>query len=464
MLRTWVVTIISMMMFGSVGCRDLSNPTLPDGTRSPETYHSREGGLMLAEAALRQFRTLWRDMVINTGLLTDELSSIATTERSMLDVRSLPEPNAILGLQPYGYGYDALQKLRGQARLARAVLAEYAPDLSSAVRGRLYAFEGYAEIWLADLFCSGIPLSTIDFKGDFTYQPPSTTDEVYAHAITLFDSALVLSADSAAVRILAQVGKGRAFLALGEYAKAEASVADVQSNDAYRLRTAFRYNLADRNILAGYAEVSDQEGQNGLPFRTNGDPRTASPLKRVPFHSTPGYRDIFFPNKYAPSDSNWVAIASGIEAQLVRAEAALHRNEFSNWLTQLNRLRTTGAYTRIDTLYTDTTHTTIARIDTLWKAGDGGIPGLKLLEDPQTNQGRIALHFAERAAWLFVSAQRQGDLRRLVRVYGLAPTDLYPIGVYIGSSDGGAYGDAITVPIPSAERRNPMFRGCLSRD
>ncbi len=417
---------------------------------------------MLAESALRQFRTDWRELMINTGLLTDELTVSETGSNEPLDARALPELTNVAAKVDKEFGYSALQKLRGQTRVARAVLAEYAPDLSPAIRGRLYAIEAYAELWLADLYCSGIPLSTIDFKGDYTYQPPLTTEEVYAHAVTLFDSALSLSADSAAIQILAKVGKGRAFLALGQYADAEAAVSGVQPRDAYRLRVAFRPNAADVNLFAAVATVADREGGNGLPYRSSGDPRTASPLGRfIVFGRT---RDVFFPGKYVAQDSNWILMASGIEAQLVRAEAALHRNEFSTWLTLLNGLRTTGAYTRIDTVYTDTTKTTIVRVDTVWEAGEGGVPGLKWLDDPGSETGRITLHFAERAAWLFASAQRQGDLRRLVRVYGWSRNDMYPAGIYPGTSESGLYGDDITVPIPPAERRNPLFKGCLNRD
>ena len=48
-----------------------------------------------------------------------------------------------------------------------------------------------------------MPLSTLDFDGDFTYQPGSTTEEVYQRAIAHFDSALTLAGDSVAVANLA---------------------------------------------------------------------------------------------------------------------------------------------------------------------------------------------------------------------------------------------------------------------
>jgi len=47
---------------------------------------------------------------------------------------------------------------------------------------------------LADLYCSGVPLSTLDFEGDFTYRAGSSTPEVYQHAVVLFDNCEVLFA------------------------------------------------------------------------------------------------------------------------------------------------------------------------------------------------------------------------------------------------------------------------------
>lgn len=458
-MRLAVISLSLGIVAALSGCRDLSNPALPDGLESPDTYLSKQGGLMLAETALREFRDDWRFMAIVSGQLTDELSSYDFTA---VDQRLLPD-----GVDAQDYGlYSELHQLRGQARIARAVLAEYAPDLSPALRARLYAYEGYADIWLADLYCSGVPLSTIDFKGDYTNEPPSTTQEIYSTAATLFDSALALAADSAAVQTLARVGKGRALLAIGRYADAEAAVAGVQVSDAYLLRISFNatpgVNQA-ANYFAAYASVADQEGTNGLPFRSDGDPRTASPLITLPVFGTT--RAVYFPSKYAiPNDSNWVPVASGIEAQLIKAEAALQRNDATTWLTMLNTLRTTGSYTRIDTIYTDSTHTTIARTDTTWQAGTGGVAGLRPLSDPGAAQARTALMFSERAAWLFVAGQRQGDLRRLIREYGAQPEDVYPTGVYIGATTTSVYGSDINIPIPIEEQRNPLVHGCLNRD
>ncbi len=454
---TFLLWIGCVVLFGVTGCRGLSDPTLPAGTQSPDTYLSRAGGLMLNDAAERQFKDVWREVAIKSGLFTDELTNRATDGSvNHFDHRDLSDDD--------GHTlYTQLHKLRGQAGFARAVLVVYAPDLSPAIRGRLYAFEAYAEIWLADMYCSGVPLSSIDFQGDYTNRPPSTTDEIYAHAIALFDSALALAADSVSVQTLARIGKGRALLALARYAEAEEAVKNVQVDDSYQTVVRFRWFTGAWQWRWEWATVSDNEGLNGLAFRSSGDPRTAVQAVVEPTGSSSYRGTAFIPSKY-DGDSVLIVIAGGVDAQLIKAEHALQRNDWDAWLSILNGLRTTGEYTRIDTMYTDATKTMVLSIDTVWQAGTGGVAGLRPLTDPGTMEDRVALLFTERAAWLFVTGQRQGDLRRLVRKYKLFADDIYPTGAYLGVTTTGVYGNSIDIPIPPGERQNPLFKGCLNRD
>jgi hypothetical protein len=457
-----------LCLLSVIGCQDLSKPTLPAGTQSPDTYLSRTGGLMLAQTAYRLFQGRWISMMILSGLLTDELKSYKSAgSQDGFDVRSPSEDDDNINIDGGTTKlYSGLHRVRGQAQLARAVLAEYAPDISPAVLGRLFAFEAYSELWLADMYCSGIPLSTIDYKGDFTNHPPSTTDQVYEHAITLFDSAIALSSDSIGIQTWARVGKARALLALAKYDEAEAAVANVQSTDLYRMWIPFSIGSGGLyNVFPiRSAEVADQEGHNGFAFRSSGDPRTISVLTAVRSLGGNSTVNIFYPKKYPVSDSSAIALASGTDAALIRAEAALRRGQADVWLSTINTLRTTGEYARVDTVYTDVTQTTILRIDTVWSAGTGGIEGLRPLTDPGTPEARRKLHFDERAAWLFLTGNRQGDLRRLVRKDRVASDDIYPIGEYSGISETGFYGTNIDIPIPAGEKRNPLFKGCLSRD
>jgi hypothetical protein len=373
--------------------------------------------------------------------------------------------------------YAMLQQSRALSHQAIGALAKYDADSSAHLRGELYAQEAYAEVWLADLFCSGVPLTTSDFQGDFTYKPSSTSEQVYAHAVALFDTALTLAGDSIAVADLAKIGRARAHLAVGQYAAAALDVDGIPVGYQYRqfIQTC---GMVDRECglgtaqavvnLASIGSMADREGGVGLPYRSSDDPRTA-PLGII---GTVNNNDVWFPAKYTLGGFSAIVPASGIEAQLIAAEADLHGSG-ATWLTTLNALRTTGVYTGVDTLIevirsnpVDTAaRDTTFRYDTAWVAGTGGVGHLGPLRDPGTPDGRIDLVFRERAFWLYLSGVRQGDLRRLVRTYRRPKNTLYPGGTYPGV---GSYRDYIDAPIPTtgaySETPNPYYRGCLSRD
>src|SRR5690606_10679206 len=133
------------------------------------------------------------------------------------------------------------------------------------------------------------------------------------------------------------------------------------------------------------------------------------------------------PFKYATTDSP-IVLADGIEARLIEAEAALQADDPGTWLGILNTLR-----------------------------ADAGL-GLPALADPGTPDARVDLHFAERAYWLFLTAHRLGDLRRLVRQYGRSIEQTFPAGLYKDGPE--SYGTATHFPVPIEERANPNFTGC----
>lgn len=467
----YITPIISGLAYSLllIGCNDLvGSPPLPDGVQSPSTYNTPEGARKLTVATTVLMRRSLENYVIWSGLLTDEFSNARSGSQNPVDNRNLDE-NATTSVA--GTNYRDLHKLRGQARFARGVVAKYAPNFSPAVRGHLYAVEAYSEILLSDLYCSGIPLSTLDFEGSFTYRPSSSRTQVYENAISLLDSAMSLADDSANVKTLISVSKGRALTAIGKYEEASEAVRSVANGDIYDVRISFYANgPTGAHAFAAQADVSDGEGQNGLHYISSGDPRTASDTISL-IYSVTTRRVVPLPNKYHAPDSVQFTMADWIEARLIEAEAALHRDEPLIWLSTLNELRTTGMYTSIDTTFQiDTAETvidtTVTRVDTLWAAGTGRVAGLRPLNDPGTFDSRVDLLFAERAAWLFATGRRQGDLRRLVSQYGRNSETVYPVGTYmnVGSSPTGMYGRYIDVPIPSEEHRNPLFKGCLNRD
>jgi hypothetical protein len=458
----------------------VGNAPLPPDVPDPGQTHTPAGAVEAYRGALLLFRSAvggdGNSMVPISGLLTDELRSGelgqqgSITDGMKVDSRVMPEYGGsgddINTPAAVRVTYELLQKARGQSHESRGALIAYPPVGSADLRGHLDAIEGYSDVYLADLFCSGIPLSTLDFGKDFTYQPGSSTTQVYTKAVALFDSALTLAVDSERVLNFARVGKARALLALGNYAGAATAVSSVPDgfqyvmvydqavspgpNDFF-LNRSFAY--ADFNLDASGTQVTmvDREGANGLPFMSSGDPRTAF----VDDGTNQFGRPKIHPAKYSIGGDGPLVIASGVEARLIEVEAALKVGG-ATWLTTLNTLRTDGTFD------TQPNADDPTKIDTLWHAGTGGVAGLKPLEDPVDGDARVDLVFSERAFWLFLTGTRQGDLRRLVRQYGRQPNHVYPTGPYPGAFN--SYGNDVTAPITGEERiSNPLFTGCAGR-
>lgn len=429
---TGFVPLIAAAAFclGATGCKDiLGRSALPSGYDSPSTYDTPSGAALLAQGTRTDLQDALPNYVVASGLLSDEIVIANPSNLTLvsIDSRRGDDPDQAL--------YNQLQKLRGQAELARASFQAYAPD-SSITRGEMYATEGYADVFLADLYCSGVPLSTIDFKKDFTYRAGSSTLETYRAAAALFDTAVGLSRGDVRVETLARVGWGRALIAVGLFDSA-AHVAAPVSDSAL---VSYRVHFDDWNTGAGgagYITTPAREGIYGLPYRSSGDPRTQTTMGTA----NPNIHlsvTLFVPTKYDSAlvnDSVDVIVASGIEARLIEAEADL-RAGGTRWVDILNHLRS------------------------LWS------PTLPLLNDPGTTSARIDTLFRERAYWTLQTGHRQGDLRRLVRPtsaggYGRAATQVYPVGGYPA---GGAYGDAVSLRIPDSEKPNPKFTGCLNHE
>jgi len=480
-MSNMTMILVAPVLVASLACSPgnlVSNSPLPPGVPDPTGTHNPAGAAALYVGALVKSRTAFggdaNSFVPVTGLMTDELRStdiglIGSSSAPMaIDSRIMPEypgggQTDNITPSPIGQLYSILQRARGQISEARGALHAYAPATPPALYGHLDALEGYADLMLAEAFCSGIPLSTLDFNQNYTLKPGSTTQHVYETAITLFDSALAISSDSDRILNLARVGKGRALLAFGQYADAAAAVSLVP--DDYRYAWDFNTAVSGSTTSpfenlnfaffafnpGGPLTMVDQEGGNGPPFLSSGDPRSAWAQYGENLHHLPEFR----PLKYDQSGDSAIVMASGIEARLIKAEYEVDAGA-STWINTLNALRTDGTYT------TQPDPVDPTRTDTLWNPGTGHVAGLRPLTDPGSPDARVALVFTERAYWLFLTGHRQGDLRRLVRQYGRAPDQVYPTGPYPGGH--GLYGNDVTAPIPGDERiSNPLFHGCLSR-
>ena len=451
---------MAMPLMASVllgGCKDLTGAqALPAGINDPSTYNTPAGASQMRNAAVKAFEEALHTYVIDAGQLTDEFTGPCSLQDvaadclvNFVDIRNLPEifPGGG-GTGPTDIDFDQLNTTRGFANQAIHQLATYDSAAPASLRGELFALTGYSELMLADFFCSGVPLSTLDFQHDFTYKPGSTTTQVYEDAVTKFDSALALAGANDTILNLAHVGKGRALLAQGLYASAAQAVSSVPDDYRYQLAVQWvNFNDPNQNqpLNAILFSESDQEGGNGLPFVSSGDPRSADTAVKPPS----GLYTLRFPLKYSTALSSGgyapVTVADGIEARLIQAEAALQTGDATTWLSLLNHLRATASV----------------------QAG-GGVaqPDSALLPQlsmPNSDTARVTLLFQERAYWLFATGHRQGDLRRLMRNYHRSPNQVYPTGVYI-SLRFGSYGDATNAPIPPDEFANPFFHGCIDRN
>ena len=67
----------------------------------------------------------------------------------------------------------------------------------------------------------------------------------------------------------------------------------------------------------------------------------------------------------------------------------------------------------------------------------------------------------ERARWLWLTAHRLSDERRLERQYARPDSMVFPHGPYF--KNGLTYGTAVNLPIPNDELNNPKFTACLDR-
>ncbi len=437
--------MLAMVWGMATGCSDpTGSGKLPTGIPDPASFDTPLGAVGMRNAGIAAFASVIPFVIVATGLLTDELqtSTVGATGNALLtsgplggptalDERIAPESSPCDGV--CASSYEDLQGARATLHQALGALAKYADATPGAYRTEVYALRGYTKILLADLFCSGVPLSTVDFDRDYTYRAGSTTAEVYSNAIIDFDSALAVNADSVRMVNLARIGKARALLDLGRFQEAAQMVAAVPTDFQYQLAIQWNPAAVSQNILTANSTVADREGRTGVAYISSADSRTTVTTTEHSSYGAP----LYFPTKYQRSGYSQFTVADGIEARLIEAEANLHAGG-TQWLKILNTLRMTAI-----------------------------IPALDTLIDPVSDTARVTMVFTERAKWLFLTAHRQGDLRRLVRSqasggYGRLQQNVYPSGSYLARGRG-IYGSDVTAPISSNELLNPLYRGCLNR-
>lgn len=364
-------------------------------------------------------------MINMSALLTDEFIHAETfPDRQSVDVRSIAPGNGSVK----GVFFDL-----AQARALADLTSNRYNTFDQGVEGHseTLSLSGYAYVLFAEDFCSGVPFSTLTDDG-VDFGQPQSRQEILTIALAKFDSALTFALDNENEDLanLARVGRGRVLLNQGNFAQAAAAVTAVPTGFTYAVEgsdNSTRQNNGIWNYTVNFFgfSVPDREGTNGMPWRTANDERVEWVNSGdVGFD---GETPFYIQQKYPDIDSD-VALASGIEARLIEAEAALQGGNATAAFSTLNSLRAAA--------------------------------GLGTLATPTTATARIDALFRERAFWLYLTAHRLGDMRRLVRQYGRSESTVFPVGDY---HKGGEYGSDVNFPVSSDERNNPNFEACLDR-
>ncbi len=366
------------------------------------------------------------------GLLADELIS-ARTGTEPLDSRSI---------NPNSFPADTwIQVGNTQTRLIRAarLIAQFPPATGGPAQlALLHAMLGFTYTITAEDYCNGIPM----WDGKSEDQPATatyTTDQLNAMAIAQDDSAIALNGGAATTN-LALIGKARTLVNQAKpatltsaLAAAAALVAPVATS--YVFTTTFATSSSGlNNGVYDWANATrnfgavNKEGVNGLDYVAAKDPRVLVDGTKV----QAGQDGTPVPtlNQYTRPESP-VTIASGIEALLMKAESQLAAGDAPGFIATLNAARATNA--------------TLAATP---------------LSDPGTSAGRVDLLFRERGFWLYLTAHRLGDLRRLVRQYGRGVESVYPTGAYF---KGGAYGTDVALVPSQTETNNPDWKACTDK-
>jgi hypothetical protein len=426
--------------------------------------------------------------VVNySGLFGDEFTITDTFDtRVQIDARHTTADNSNNDVV-----FRNLARARQSAEQAAAKFKElestFLPGEVNGFKGQraeIFNVAGLSYVLFAEIYCSGVPFDSITAEGAIVGKPGLSTVQMLRTAINRFDSATAVASSIAPVTAaatsqlrLARIGKARAYMGLANtYGDAFLDSALVTLNGTTGVPTTYSYVVSHSNNSSGEnngmwafmfnqvrwgqanREGSAAAGGNvGLAYRTqfvNGaDVRTAFLPAVAGFNGGGNFRSQKYPARETP-----VVVANGTEARLIEAEAYLRKGDIANWLLSINAPRNVLALNQCVPNSTACSNPSTAGGPETSPTTHTTPTGLATLVDPGTQAAREDLTFAERGFWLFGTAHRLGDMRRLIRQIGRPFAAVYPNGPYILSGQpGGVYGPAVTLPVPIFEESNGIY-------
>jgi hypothetical protein len=426
---------------GLTACDRIKDPLLAVETPdivTPDKANSAAGAQSLFIAAQGDFaRFIGGDrggssplgLNLTGGLLADELISSRTGTEHVDNRSIIPASFPMSTWNQVGNSYT---------RILRAIraLETYPPATGgSAQLALLHAMEGMVLTVTAESYCNGVPLW--DGQSDINPQTKTySTAELYTAAIAEFDKAITLAGTNTNTINFATIGKARTILDQATPATLKANAATAAGLVAnvptpYKFNVVFGASTAGLgNAIYNWANATknfgpvDREGINGLDYISSGDPRIKVDTTKVTAGQD-GTRTAAL-NQYTTLDAP-VTVASGIEARMILAESQLANGD-PNWIVTLNDARATI--------------------------------GITPLAPAATAAGQQDQLFRERGFWMYLTAHRLGDMRRLVRQYQRGTETVYPTKSYF---KGGAYGTDVTLVPHQDETNNPNWAGCTDK-
>jgi hypothetical protein len=293
---------------------------------------------------------------------------------------------------------DVLEKLEkwGQTLVPEKVAHE----------AELAAWSGYSHLFFGESMC------TVAFDGG----PELPATRALELAVARFDKAITAAQAASRNDILnvARVGKGRALLNLGRVAEAATAVTGVPDAFNYFMQYS---GLNEHTVNLQYRDnVRDRDYGVGDQYKDMRFAGVADP--RVPVRNTgtdlAGFGFTWWHQLKYRSIADPVRLASGAEAMLIRAEAALAAGRLQEAVAVINALHTRA-----------------------------GLPAFSSNDATQIKNQIIY----ERRAELFLESHRWADLKRYKLPYQPAAGQRFFVGALV-------YTDATCLPLPDVERYN----------
>lgn len=431
--RLLVVSLSILLAHTSISCDSIVDVTDPDIV-TPESLNSETGIQTLKAGSLGDFAVAMSGSAAGhgatTGLIT--MSALMGDEYDYSGTFPTRREGDTRNLQNINSSMDRIYSNMHRARAGAEATIDLAQGFGGVleVESEMQSIVGYTYVMFAETFCGGVPFSKVPSGGgDIIYGDPLTQSEMFNTAITWFDQALTNGSGNTDLTNLARIGKARALLGLGQINDAADEVTNVTTDFVYNIEHSINSPRQENGIyimstVRRQFSIADGKGGNGLMYRSANDPRT--PWDGGTAFGQDDITLYYNQLKFTSSNAS-VALASGIEARLIEAEAAASSNDNLGVQNIHNALRATIDLPDLDF---------------------SGLSGNAL----------ILAHMAERAFWLFSTGHRHGDLRRLVDVYGMQASEVFPWGDYI---KGGEYDANLKFPVPQSEANNPNYAGCL---